>query len=139
MEPTASNRIVQAPAVIRAVANALIVQETDLFCVGTTTEGGIHIPMIAGDKKYGIGEVVSRGPKCETVEEGDIVVFQLAAGAGMDPIPNGTAHPTRFEIIESSVGIVCRIPKDQVDAERARVAALPKTEAKTESPLIVAR
>lgn len=132
MEPTASNRIVLAPSNVRPVSNGIIVKNTDLFCVGNTTESGIALPSSAGDKKYGIGEVVAIGPKCAEVEVGDCVVFQLAAAAGMDPIPNGLQHSDRFKLVETSTCIVCRIPAETVEAEKKAqaekaAAAAPST------------
>lgn len=129
MELTASNRIVQPPAEIFPVGNGIIVKDTNLFCLGSTTAGGIHLPDQAGDKKYGIGLVLRTGPKCSEVKEGDCVVFQLAAAAGMDPIPNGTSNPDRFKLVETSLCIVCRIPKERVDEELAKLAASTATEA----------
>ncbi len=123
MELTASNRLIQPPDVIIPVGNGIIVKDTQLFCMGDSSEGGILIPTVAGDKKYGIGEVVAVGPKCVEVKEGDCVVFQIASGAGMDPIPNGTKYPDRFKLVETSLCIVCRIPKEKVDAEKARKTA----------------
>jgi len=123
MEISASNRLIQPPDIIIPVGNGIIVKDTQLFCIGNTSAGGIEIPDAAGDKKYGIGEVVAVGPRCVEVQEGDCVVFQIASGAGMDPIPNGTSYPTRFKLVETSLCIVCRIPKTKVDAEKAKKAA----------------
>jgi len=44
------------------------------------TAGGIYIPDSAKEKPQG-GIIVAAGPKCQTVKEGDVVLFAKYAGS----------------------------------------------------------
>lgn len=118
MTPTATNKIVSFDeSLVRAIGNALIVKNTGLFASEAKSEGGIYLPdsTIGSTKKYNVGVVVSRGKKVEEVDVGDVVVYQTATAAGVDPIPNGAKPSILFKIVETSLAIVCRVPKNDVE------------------------
>lgn len=119
---TSSNKVLAIPHdSVQAIGQAVIVRDTELFCLGETTESGIIIPDKAGDRKYGIGEVVATGPLVKEVGVGDVLVFLLASSSGMDPIPNGLSKAVLFKTVENSMSIICRIPAEAVQAEKERL------------------